>query len=73
MNTGGANGLSETKIFRLHNQSGHMLTINDLLANNEKALVKLATKVRESILSDEQLNPYILQEQFDRKNSTHMG
>lgn len=67
MNSDGANGLSETKIFRLHNQSGHMLTINDLLADNEKALVKLATKVRESILSDEQLNSYILQKQFTEK------
>lgn len=67
MNSGGANGLSETKIFRLHNQSGHMLTINDLLANNEKALVKLATKVRESILADEQLNTYLLQKQFTEK------
>lgn len=67
MNSDGANGLSETRIFRLHNQSGHMLTINDLLADNEKALVKLATKVRESILSDEQLNPYILQKQFTEK------
>ena len=67
MNSGGANGLSETKIFRLHNQSGHMLTINDLLANNEKALVKLATKVRESILADEQLNTYLLQKEFTEK------
>lgn len=67
MNSGGANGLSETKIFRLHNQSGQMLTINDLLADNEKALVKLAAKVRESILSDEQLNSYVLQKQFIEK------
>ncbi|TQR14084.1 polysaccharide deacetylase family protein [Psychrobacillus soli] len=69
MNTGGANGLSETKVFRLHNQSGHMLTINDLLANNEKALVKLATKVKDSIISDEQLNSYLLQDKFIEKTA----
>ncbi|MFJ5769411.1 polysaccharide deacetylase family protein [Psychrobacillus sp. NPDC093180] len=67
MNIGGENRLSETKIFRIHNQSGHMLTINDLLSNNEKALVKLATKVRESILSDEQLIPHLMQDQFKEK------
>ncbi|MFJ8065936.1 polysaccharide deacetylase family protein [Psychrobacillus sp. NPDC096426] len=67
MNTGGTDGLSETRIFRLHNQSGHMLTINDLLANNEKALIKLATIVREYIISDEQLNSHLLQKQFTEK------
>lgn len=67
MNVSGESRLTETKIFRIHNQSGHMLTINDLLANNKKALVKLATKVRESILADEQLIPHLMQEQFKEK------
>ncbi|SES01455.1 polysaccharide deacetylase family protein [Psychrobacillus sp. OK032] len=67
MNKSGTNGLTETRTYRLHNQSGHMLTINDLLANNEKSLVKLATKVREYILSDNELMPYLLQEQLEEK------
>lgn len=71
MYTGGANGLSETKVFRLHSQSGQMLTMNDLLGDNEKSLVKLATKVRETITSDKQLRAHLLQEQFaDRTSPT---
>lgn len=73
MYTGGANGISETKIIHLHNQSGHMLTIEDLLAKNEQSLDKLSVKVRKAITSDKHLSPYLLLEQFDEKTAPKWG
>ncbi|TQR20406.1 polysaccharide deacetylase family protein [Psychrobacillus vulpis] len=69
MFTGGANGVSETKIIRLNNQSGHMLTIEDLLNNNEKSLASLSSKVKDTITSDKQLNSYVLPEQLEEKTA----
>lgn len=69
MYTGGANGLSETKTFRLHNLSGHLLTIEDLLAKDEEALAILSTKLKKAISSDEQINPYLFQKQLEEKTA----
>lgn len=69
MYTGGSNGISETKTIHLHNQSGHMLTIEDLLENNEQSLTILSDKLRQAITSDEKLNTYLLLEQFEEKTA----
>ena len=60
---------SETKIFHLHAQSGHMLTIKDILAANESSLTILAAKVKDSITSDKKLNSFLLPKQFEEKTS----
>ncbi|WP_391207190.1 polysaccharide deacetylase family protein [Psychrobacillus sp. L4] len=73
MYTRGANGISETKIIHLHNQSGHMLTIEDLLAKNEKSLEILSTRVRNAITSNKQLSPYLLLNQFEVKTAPKWG
>lgn len=69
MYTGGANNINETKIVRLHNQSGQMLTIENLLSNNEKNLIKLSAKVKEAILSNEQLKDYLIEEEWEKKTA----
>lgn len=69
MYTGGANGVAETNIFRLQSQSGHMLTMEDLLGNKEDALVLLSSKLKEAITSDEQLIPYLVEEQVKEKTA----
>ncbi|WP_313894232.1 polysaccharide deacetylase family protein [Psychrobacillus sp.] len=67
MYTGGANGVAETNIIRLQSQSGHMLTMKDLLGNSEEALALLSSKLKEAITSDEQVTPYLVEEQMEEK------
>ncbi|WP_342598167.1 polysaccharide deacetylase family protein [Psychrobacillus sp. FSL H8-0483] len=73
MYTGGANGVSEKKIFRLHNQSGHMLTLEELIGKNERALVTLSEKVKKAVTMDKQIKPYIIQDQLEEKTAPKWG
>lgn len=65
MYTGGAYDLVESKVFRLDSQSGKMVTMKDLLANNDQALAKLSTEVRKAITSDEHLSNFIIKEKYE--------